>query len=297
MNYIKIFIACFFSAFIISSCSDDNKTSPDDEIYYSEEPASDELSKFVDPITISNIKPLLSSTSTNKWKLTFSDEFEAFDTSKWTKSNSTSSRAARTNIGINEWFWKPDNVSFENGKLMLKSSKFNENTLYCGSINSNSKFEFKYGYIETSIEIAETKFGTHTAFWLQGENMGNVDGSGADGAEIDVFESAWLGEYTKSVVHIDGYGAQKAANTKQWNAPNIHKGYHTYGLLWTSTKMEIYYDGVLKATYTDKWIPKVNEFLWLSTGASFGGEADFTSRGIGDFTNAKVDYIRVWEMI
>lgn len=227
--------------------------------------------------------------------MVFTDEFETFDRKKWEKNNSEKSRAARNNIGISEWYWKPSNVSYKNGNLVLKSSKESSNTLYCGSVYSNNLYEFKYGYIETKIEIAETKFGTHTAFWLQGDNMGNIDDSGADGAEVDVFESAWLDDYTKSVVHIDGYGANKSANTRKWDAQNIHEGYHIYGLLWTPTKMEIYYDGVLKTTYMGKWVPQVDEFLWLSTGASFGGVANFEDRNIGDYTEAKVDYIRVWQ--
>ena len=47
---------------------------------------------------------------------------------------------------------------------------------------------------------------------------------------------------------------------------------------------------------SSKLQPKVEEFLWISTGASFGGTADFTSRAVGSSTEAKVDYIRVWRM-
>ena len=292
---IRFIISCLVFAFC--SCSGDDRTSPDDAKYYQDDPKSGELSEFVDPSTTANIKPFLPTVNTSKWELTFSDEFEAFDSDKWTKSNSVSSRAARTNIGIDQWFWKPENVSFKNGNLVLQSSKVNANTMYCGSISSDNLFEFKYGYIETRIEIAETMFGTHTAFWLQGDTMGNVDGSGADGAEIDVFESAWVNEYTKSVVHIDGYGASKKANTKQYQTPGIHSGYHTYGLLWNKDMLEIYYDGEFKVRYEGIWVPQVEEFLWLSTGASFGGTADFKSRTIGAFTEAKVDYVRVWKMI
>jgi len=129
--------------------------------------------------------------------------------------------------------------------------------------------------------------------------MGNVDGTGNDGAEIDIFESAWTGDFTKSVIHIDGYGSSHQANTVQFNTPGIHSGYHTWGMWWTSDFIKIYYDGVLKVTYSAaKWIPKVDEFLWLSDGASFGfpdGDPCFTSQPIGFLTEAYVDYIRVWK--
>lgn len=95
--------------------------------------------------------------------------------------------------------------------------------------------------------------------------MENVDGSGQDGAEIDVFESAWLGDFTKCVVHIDGYSAGKQANTKRYDTPNLHDGnYHNRGFHWEANKMDIYYDGILPAAYTDtKCIRQVDEYLWF----------------------------------
>jgi hypothetical protein len=61
--------------------------------------------------------------------------------------------------------------------------------------------------------------------------------------------------------------------------------------------MDIYYDGNLSATYKNtKWIPQVDEYLWLSDGASFGIKGDnFTSQPVGFLTSAYVDYIRVWK--
>ena len=42
--------------------------------------------------------------------------------------------------------------------------------------------------------------------------------------------------------------------------------------------------------------PQIKEYLRLTTGATFGGEANFLSQEIGSFTQAKVDYIRVWKI-
>ncbi|RED50310.1 glycoside hydrolase family 16 protein [Seonamhaeicola aphaedonensis] len=272
------------TALLFVSCSGDEKTSPDD----------DQFDDGDNPVTIA--KPVLNSINTSGWTLMFEDNFDSFEPTKWTKNNSTKSRAARPGIGINQWFWKPENVSYRNGNLVLRSEKVANDVLHCGGVFSNNLFEFKYGYIEAKIDIAETMFGTHTALWLQGDNMGNVDGTGNDGAEIDVFESAWVQDYTKSVVHIDGYGTSHKANTRKYDTPGIHSGYHIYGLLWNKDMLEVYYDGQFKTRYQGIWVPQVEEFLWLSTGASFGGTANFTSRNIGDFTEAKVDYVRVWRM-
>ena len=234
------------------------------------------------------------------WQMTFSDEFNdtEIDGSKWWILNSEKSRNSRPGLGITNWFWRPNNTWEEDGNLVLRVQKYNANTMTCGSVNSNNRFEKAFGYYETRIKIAQADKGTHTAFWFQGDNMFNIDGTGRDGAEIDVFESAWTGDYTKSVIHIDGYGSAHEANTKRYETPGLHEGYHTFGLLWTPDVLKIYYDGELKITYSDpKWIPQVPQYIWLSNGASFGFSGDnFTREPNGTLTHAYVDYVRVWEL-
>lgn len=250
---------------------------------------------FIDPAT-GPVSPNL--TLDASYKLEFSDEFNdnSLNQDKWTINVSSNSRAARPKLKIDDWWWVKENVEETDGNLKLKVVKHDHNTMYCGSVYSYNKYERRYGYYETSIKIADASKGTHTAFWLQGRYMGNVDGSARDGAEIDVFESAWLGEYTKSVVHIDGYGSSHQANTKQYATPGIHSGYHTWGLHWTKDFMNIYYDGTFKVSYTgEKWVVQEDEFLWLSDGASFGYQGDhFVNEPEGFLTEANVDYIRVW---
>ena len=250
----------------------------------------------VDPETPGSTQPASGGVG---WELVWTDEFNGtyLDMSKWQKLVSTKSRAARPAQGIGDWWWKSENAFVDgDGNLILEVIKHDHNTMYCGSVNTNNLYEPTYGYFEARVEVADTSKGTHTAFWFQGDNMSNVDGTGNDGAEIDVFESAWFGDYTKSVVHIDGYGRDHQANTKQWSAPGIHTGYHTYGFEWTHDYMRIYYDGVLKTQYTgSQWIPRVSEYIWLSDGASFGDVGTFASEPIGWLTDAKVDYVRVWQ--
>ena len=252
------------------------------------------IGEMVDHATPAGAMPLSGGTG---WTLDFSDEFTgtSLDTTKWGIDVSANSRAPRVDRGIDDWWWVSDNVSLDgSGNLVLDVVKHDANTMHCGSISSDGKYEPTYGYFEARIKIADTSKDTHTAFWLQGANQGNVDGTGNDGAEVDIFESAWTGDYTKAVVHIDGYGAQKQASTKQYSTPGLHSGYHTFGMEWTADYMKIYYDGVLKTTYTGIWVPRVPEWLWLSCGASFGDIGSFQSEANGLLTSACVDYVRVW---
>jgi hypothetical protein len=254
----------------------------------------------IDSATPADAMPLSGGTN---WALEFSDEFDGttLDTSKWEVDVSSRSRAPRWDRGIADWWWVEENVSLDgNGNLVLDVTKHDNNTMYCGSISSDGLYEPKYGYLEARIQIADSTKDTHTAFWLQGPNMQNsdpADGTGNDGAEVDIFESAWFGDFTKAVVHIDGYDEDKQANTKRYDTPNLHTGYHTFGLEWTPNRMKIYYNGMHRATYTGIWVPQVAEWLWLSTGASFGDIGTFRSEPIGWLTSAKVDYVRVWQYV
>ena len=235
----------------------------------------------------------------SNWILYFSDEFnqDSLNLNKWSKLESPSSRSPRPDLGIDDWWWKEGNVSLDSGCLVLDVIKEDANTMYCGAINSNNKFETTYGYFEVRMKIADAAKGTHTAFWFQGDAMSQVDGTGNDGAEIDIFESAWLGDYTKSVIYIDGYGTNHQADTRQYNTPGIHNNFHIWGCSWASDSIKIFYDNDLKVVYANTmWIPQNNEYIYLSDGASFGLSGNyFTSQPLGDLTSAYVDYIRVWK--
>jgi hypothetical protein len=264
---------------------------------------------FVDTTTPINAQP---NGVPGNWVLEFSDEFNGsnLDLTKWYKSVSTQSRAPRENLDVTDWRWIADNAFLNNnGQLVLRATKINNTTMRCGSVESRGLYEVQYGYLEARIKIAKTAKGNHTAFWLQGENQSNVDNSAADGAEVDIFESAWTTNTTKAVVHYDGYGADKKNHTIPFNVPNIHnEQFHTFGLLWTANSMDIYYDGVKMTSsqsnnplpFTTKpglghdLVPKVKEWLWLSVGASFG-DGDFQSQPNGILSDALVEYVRVYK--
>ena len=221
-----------------------------------------EVGQFVDPETPSGALPF---SGGSNWELEFSDEFNgtSLDPIKWGIDVSTKSRNPRPSQGIDDWWWKAENVTIEGlGFVELHVTKFDSNTMYCGSISSDGLYEPQYGYLESRIKIADTSKSTHTAFWTQADGMlsNPPDGSAADGAEVDVFESAWVQDYTKAVVHYDGYGADKKNSTKQYTTPGLHSGYHVFGLEWDASSMNIYYDGVHKVTYTGNLVPQVAEW-------------------------------------
>ena len=78
----------------------------------------------------------------NGYKLDFSDEFNAqnLNLKKWNISESNTSRQSRPKTGVDRWFWKKDMVAMSGTDLILKASKFNEGTMYCGVITSQSQY-------------------------------------------------------------------------------------------------------------------------------------------------------------
>ena len=96
-------------------------------------------------------------------------------------------------------------------------------------------------------------------------------------------------------VHIDGYKDYHQEKNFRYETPGIHEGYHVWGMLWDENSVKIYYDGELKAEFDGKWIPKVEEYLYLSTVATFSGEGNFKDLPAdSQLTAAYFDYVRVW---
>lgn len=260
--------------------------------------ATDTRAQLVDTQTPTNALPVSGSTN---WTLVFSDEFNTnvLDTTKWGIDVSATSRGARQERGISNWFWKAENVSLDGSNLVLAVTKPDASTMYCGSISSDGLYEPKFGYMEARVQVADITKDTHTAFWMQGHNMTNpswpADGTAHDGAEIDIFETPYFSDTATTTVHIDGYGSNHKATGGSFSAPGIHSGFHVFGFEWNAISMKVYYDGVLKWTFSGDYVVHTNEWLWLSNGASFYDIGTFTNEPLGFLTDAKFDYVRVWQ--
>ena len=196
----------------------------------------DEKGDYVKPVskidaeTPSNALPENSNAEVSdiRWKLEFSDEFNdsRVDFNKWTINNDTKTRTPRPALGIKEWFHKPENVrevqNEDGGMLVLEAKKIGTDVMYCSSVNTRDKYFMNYGYAEVRVKVADTNRAVHTAFWFQSPDVNLVDGTGNDGAEIDVFESAFVEDKTASTIHIDGYGNDHQENSKRYPAAGLH---------------------------------------------------------------------------
>ncbi len=246
----------------------------------------------------------------SKFELTWSDEFEgdALDTTKWEYLYSASGNAFVRKGG----YWHKDMVSVSDGNLHIKTVNYTEgyngNGLpgwYTGALTTKGLFEQIHGYFEIRC-ILPAGYGVWSAFWLNGEEMSKVDSSGKDGAEIDVFESAYYpSRMVSSNVHYDGYGedlkslgAQKAF----LKANNPYEEYNTYGFEWNEDEYIFYINGEETCRTDFGGASLAPEYLIASVevGGSngvaaeswAGPDADVNTDGVTDFI---VDYVRVYQ--
>ncbi len=259
-----------------------------------------------------------------RFDLVWSDEFDgdALDTTKWDDNQS---------VDTLHWgpirkggYWHKDMVSVKDGNLVIsteyKSEPLAGNTFgspdsygegyYTGMVTTAGKNDFLYGYFECRAILPKST-GMWSAFWMMNEGVYNVDGSGQDGTEVDVFESmyykdAWwgAGDAVVSGIHYDGYGDEHQGDSiGKWFANNPYEEYNTYGVEWNEDEYIFYINGVECDRLSTGGVSQNPEYLILSCEvAGENGVADADRHGTGkislqpgDTAEFIVDYVRVYQ--
>lgn len=261
-----------------------------------------------------------------RFTLVWSDEFDGseLDMTKW---------------GYPWWitmrkggYWHEDMVKVENGNLVISTeykSEPLENSYYdkwkdsinfdeykpgyyTGCIRTAGKFEGLYGYYEVRC-ILPAATGMWSAFWMMNEGVYNVDDSGEDGTEVDVFESMrykdhwWkAGDSVVTGIHYDGYGdGHKNDSIGYFYANNPYEEYNTYGVEWNPDEYIFYINGVETGRLSTGGVSKNPEYLILSCEvAGENGVANADRHGTAKITKTPeenwpaefiVDYVRVYQ--
>ena len=202
-----------------------------------------------------------------KWKLAFSTDFPGtkLDTSTWAECYPWSpSPPGCTNFGNadeREWYL-PSQVHVEDGALALVAQRTptagadvhgNPKTYTCrsGMVTTYSSVHFKYGLVQVTARLPFGK-GLWPAIWL-------IPADGSWPPEIDIVEHWDTELVSKATLH---YGKQNAQQQGTVNFPDADKGWHTYTLYWTQSRIAIYYDSTLAFTTTTD-IPQQAMYLLL----------------------------------
>jgi beta-glucanase (GH16 family) len=235
------------------------------------------------------------------WALAFSDEFSgsSLDGSKW----------AHRQLGPRKGAINTANaVSVADGLLTINT--YTEGGVhYTGMLGTQGKFEQTFGYFESRMKFHSTP-GEWSAFWLQSPTYGAVGDPATAGTEIDVVEHRASNNNDNdirhryvSAVHWDGYEAahQQVAKTHSGLPGLGNDSWHTYGLKWSASGYEFYYDDALIWMVASP-VSERSEYLILSSEVEDGTWAgDVPSGGYGSLlssvTNVQVDYVRVYSAV
>lgn len=259
-----------------------------------------------------------------RFELTWSDEFDGteLDKTKW-----------QTEWWVTErkgGFWHEDMASVKDGNLIITTAYFDEPLenryydqwkdeidfkpykpgWYSACLSTQGLFTQTYGYYECRCILPKST-GMWSAFWMMNGGVVNVDGSGQDGTEVDIFESMFYkdvpigyGDCVISGIVYDGYGEQtQNASIDKWYANNPYEEYNTYGLEWNENEYIFYINGIETGRLSAGGVSQNPEWLLLScevAGENGVAHADRHGTGKmsmepGDTAEFIVDYVRVYQ--
>ena len=148
---------------------------------------------------------------------------------------------------------------------------------------------------------------------MMNDGVFNVDGSGQDGTEVDIFESMyykdnWYGnDCVIGGIHYDGYGEESKGDSigKVFIENDPYNEYNTYGLEWTQDEYIFYLNGVETGRISTGGVSQNPQYLILS--CEFAGSDGVQSsdrHGVGEISKTPdenwpaefvVDYVRVYQ--
>ena len=244
----------------------------------------------------------------DKFEITFADEFEGeLDRSVWSGhyqyGNKTVSRKGS--------YWNQYLAETKDGNLVIPVVYLEDGMggegagWYTAGIDTDADapngFSQKFGYFECRCILPEGA-DVWSAFWLMNSGVFDVDGSGQDGTEIDIFESDGYEKLLKynvsSNLHFDGYGDahQKMGAKRFLLSNNPYEEYNTYGLEWNEDEYIFYINGVETFRTSFGGVSQNPEYLILSV--EMRGEDGIPSERANapaDGAEFIIDYVRVYQ--
>lgn len=152
-----------------------------------------------------------------------------------------------------------------------------------GKIMTYGKVSFTYGLLEARIKVP-VGGGTWPAFWTLGTNYKQVGWPSS--GEQDIMEAKGSAPNTLwGTLHGNNF---HIGTTKDLSAP-LSAGFHTYGMAWTPTRIQMLLDGVVYFTLNKSDVganpwpfgplsggadPKFYAILNVAMGGAFGGSVD-----------------------
>jgi beta-glucanase (GH16 family) len=221
------------------------------------------------------------------YTLTFTEEFNSFNTSRW---NDTI------------WYEKSNatkNYTVENGALKIWPQRDATGKFFNRTIDTDGKFYQKYGYFEMEAKLPKGK-GTWPAFWLfnhigdrrpemdimeayaGGNGWGYLDASGVHRPTVYA-PTVWKGDKEGQMM---GFKMHQAGM-------DLSESFNRYAVKWEPNKQTYYFNGkevlVVNVAMGDPMYIMLD--LWF--GSASGTPDNSTPQGKSN--SFEVNYVRAWQ--
>jgi beta-glucanase (GH16 family) len=270
---------------------------------------------FVSP-AFANYLPDTIPTKIGKRELVWFDEFDGSTQGKPGQSRPDAARpdTARwsydvggTGFGNNELQFytndRPENARVENGLLIIEARKetFQNRSYTSAKLRTKGKVEWKHGRFEIRAKLPAGR-GTWPAIWML---AGTEPFVWPDDGEIDIMEHVGFDPgMVHGTVHTQAYNhVKKTQQGAQINVSDASTVFHTYGIDWTSAKIDFLVDGKIFFTFDKESYGKRYEqwpfdqsfylILNLAVGGNWGGQ-----KGVDEAIwpqRMEVDWVRVYQ--
>lgn len=246
-------------------------------------------------------------TSYAGYSLVWADEFNnnSLDASAWSHQNGDGCDIGICGWGNNELEYytnRPENLFFQDGKLIIEARKENFGTRnYTSSkILTSGKKTFKFGRVDIRAKLPIGK-GIWPAFWMLPQS--SVYGGWPTSGEIDIMEVVGHDpSRTHGTVHFGPGPGSTSVNRSTTTAPGtLHDKFHVYSIIWKEDEIQWLLDGNLFSTFKKSDVPAgmiypFNEQFYFIFNVAVGGNWPGAPDANTYFPQwLIVDYIRMYQ--
>jgi len=241
-------------------------------------------------------QPMPNGNTSRSWVLKFSDEFNgsALDTTKW---NTCFDWGCFIDSNNELQCDTPKNVIVRNGIARLKAEKRKVTCLNHGSpvthayasgmIQSNTHFDFAYGFVEARTRGTQGK-GLLPALWTVPSDLSWPP-------EIDILEIIGHAPTIAHLTYHYTFGGVETPSGDSYDGPDFSADWHTFGVYWEPDAIRWYIDGVERFNFTEtKNIAAIK--MYVIANLAVGGNWPGAPNPATVFPNYfDIDYYRVWQ--
>ncbi len=205
------------------------------------------------------------------------------------------------NNELQEYTSKEDNLSFDDGKMVITATQIDQFQFESARIITQDKLEFQFGRIDVRAKLP-TGQGLWPAIWMLGANIDDV-GWPACG-EIDIMEL--VGSEPDEVLGTAHWGNPGEGSTFRSgafnNSTDFSEEFHVFSIVWESNNIEWYVDEnkfhSINLNTVSPAIYRFNQNFFFILNVAVGGRLPGNPDNTTVFPQTmEIDYMRVFQPV